>query len=232
MKKKKSNHTSRKYKARKFVFLFVLLTLILLIFFSFSRKKINKDQRFIRVAVCGCVKKPAVYTMKEYSDLAMLVGRAGGFKLNADVMKVNLDLIVKHDTVYHIPCKKNKNNQEVYKYVKEVNKEITKSYEDLAKSIVGEENDNEIEYYSILYVGIPAVFVLINYYPEFHRINFVHIPHSTVFLNNEYRLIDTFFTLDIYPTMRIIENRLKQRIDYYLIQDRFNFIDKLGVFII
>ena len=61
------------------------------------------------------------------------------------------------------------------------------------------------------------------------RINFVHIPHSTVFLNNDYRLIDLFFTLDIYPTMRIIEHRLKQKLDYYLIQDRFNFIDLIDM---
>ena len=76
---------------------------------------------------------------------------------------------------------------------------------------------------------MPAVYVLINYYPEFQRINFIHLPHSAMFLNNEYRLIDLFFTLDIKPLKDILQDQLAQKIDYFLIQDRFNFIDLIDL---
>ena len=169
--------------------------------------------------------------MRESSDVAMLVSRAGGLKLNADVTNVNFEKIVLHDSVYHIPCQKSNAGVSAYGYqvAKEVNSMIRSSYSDLTDEIVAENNERELKSFGILYVGIPVVFVIINYYPELQRINFVHVPHSTVFLNNDYRLIDLFFTLDIYPTMRIIEHKLKQKIDYYLIQDRFNFIDLIDM---
>jgi hypothetical protein len=205
--------------------------MILLLIFTLNFKKPGKESRLIRVAVCGCVKNPAVYTMRESSDVAMLVSRAGGFKLNADINRVNLDRVVLHDSVYHIPCRSLKSDSSVYGYkmAKEVNSLIRTSYVNLTNEIVAERNENELKYYSILYVGIPAVFVIINYYPELQRINFVHVPHSAIFLNNDYRLIDLFFTLDVYPTMRIIEHKLKQKLDFYLIQDRFNFIDLIDM---
>lgn len=230
LKKKGISNANRKYRNRKFFFWTVLLIILLLItLFTFRYCSHEPEERYIRVAVCGCVKQPAVYTMRESSDLAMLVTRANGFKLNADVLRVDLDKIVKHDSVYHIPCKKKEFSNASFKLVSEINTEIKRSYTDLTNQVVAESNDKEIKFYSILYVGIPAVFVLINYYPEYDRINFVHIPHSTLFLNNEYRLIDLFFTVGIYPTMRIVENRLKQKIDFYLIQDRFNFIDLINM---
>jgi hypothetical protein len=230
LKTKGISNTNKKYRNRKFFFWTILSIILLLItLFTFRYCSNEPEERYIRVAVCGCVKQPAVYTMRESSDLAMLVTRANGFKLNADVLRVDLDKIVKHDSVYHIPCKKKEFSNASFKLVSEINTEIKRSYTDLTNQVVAESNDKEIKFYSILYVGIPAVFVLINYYPEYDRINFVHIPHSTLFLNNEYRLIDLFFTVDIYPTMRIIENRLKQKIDFYLIQDRFNFIDLINM---
>ena len=46
-------------------------------------------------------------------------------------------------------------------------------------------------------------------------------------LYNDYRLVDIFFTLDIRPTIKILENKLSRKIDYYIIQDRSNFIDAI-----
>ncbi len=226
IKKSKRN----KYQKRKMWFwIFVgLVLLIALLIYLFYNKPVD-DKRFIRVATCGCVKHEAVYTMREGSDLAMLIRLANGFTLNADVLKVNMDKIVKNDSVYHIPCKGRGSNSQRYAFIDEYNRTIKTSYKDLAKEVVAASNEKAIKSYSILYVGLPSVFVLINYYPEFHKINFVHIPHSATFLNNEYRIVDLFFTLDIYPTMRIAERVLKQKIDYYLIQDRFNFIDLIDL---
>jgi anionic cell wall polymer biosynthesis LytR-Cps2A-Psr (LCP) family protein len=48
-------------------------------------------------------------------------------------------------------------------------------------------------------------------------------------MNNEYRLVDLYYSLDIYPTMRIVANKLKQHIDYYLIQDRFEYMDLIDL---
>lgn len=229
MEKRKKSRPN-KYQKRKMWFWIIvgLLILLALIIYLFYNKPVN-DKKFIRVATCGCVKHEAVYTMREGSDLAMLIRLANGFTLNADVLKVNMDKIVMNDSVYHIPCKGNGSGKLRYEFIDEYNKTIKTSYQDLTKEVVAMAKEKDIKSYSILYVGLPSVFVLINYYPEFRRINFVHIPHSAAFLNNEYRIVDLFFTLDIYPTMRILERNLKQKIDYYLIQDRFNFIDLIDL---
>jgi anionic cell wall polymer biosynthesis LytR-Cps2A-Psr (LCP) family protein len=224
-KKKKIN----KYKKRKYLFWSILLLLVVGIVSCMLSKKTEDQKRLIRVGICGCVNRPAVYSIREGSDLGMLVRLGRGFKLQADVYKLDLDKIVMNDTIYHIPCVKAESFSQRNALARELNRSIKESYSDLSKDVVGKYDDKEIRMYSILYVGLPAVYVLINYYPDFKRINFVHIPHSTLFLNNDYRLIDLFFTLDIYPTMRIIENRLKQKIDFYMIQDRFDFIDLIDM---
>ncbi len=228
-----STHQKHKrsiYAKRKMWFWIILLIILILgIILYFLLNKKTTEHRLIRVASCGCVNQRAVYTMREGSDLGMLIRLSKGFSINADVLHVNLDKIVLNDSVYHIPCQGAAGNKQRGEFIRQLNQSIKLSYKDLSKEVVAEAQQKDIECYTILYVGIPAVYVLISYYPEFHRINFVHIPHSALFLNTEYRLIDLFFTLDIYPTMRILEHTLQQKIDYYLIQDRFNFIDLIDL---
>lgn len=229
---KRKRKSLDKFKIRKISFwaALILLLIIALIYFLHSTKS-EVQHRLIRVGICGAVHIPAVYTMREGSDLGMLVRKANGFRANADVSKVNLDFIVQHDSIYHIPANGGSGNELrlSYELMSEVNRYTKASYTDLTQEVAREFKDKEIKKYSILYVGLPAVYVLINYYPEFNRINFIHLPHSTLFLNNEYRLIDIFFMLDIYPTMRILEHTLKQKIDFYLIQDRGKFIDLIDM---
>lgn len=199
--------------------------------FYLSATGAETPHRFIRVGICGAINKPAVYTVREGSDLAMLVMLAHGFSTDADIDKINLDYVVRNDSIYHIPAHGAKSYSRTISFMREINKMTNRAFKDVSKEITAKANEKEIKQYSILYVGLPAVYVLINYYPEFHRINFVHLPHSAVFLHNEYRLSDIFFTYGILPTMRILENRMKQKIDFYMIQDRFAFIDlidKLG----
>jgi hypothetical protein len=226
----KRKHKKTVYEKRKMWFWIILILLLLLsigLFFFLNRK--TTENRLIRVASCGCVNKRAVYTMREGSDLAMLIRMSKGFSINADAARVEMDKIVMNDSVYHIPCQGSSSNKRRYEFISQINQTIRLSYKDLSKEVVEAAQQKEIKCYSILYIGIPAVYVLINYYPEFHRINFVHIPQSALFLNTEYRLIDLFFTLDIYPTMRILEHSLRQKIDFFLIQDRFNFIDLIDL---
>ena len=224
--KKRSRKHFSKYKKRKVYFwltLFFILTLSITFYISVSGAE--NPQRFIRVGICGAINRPAVYTVREESDLAMLIMLAHGLTPGADIQKINLDSIVRNDSIYHIPAHGARNYSRTISFMREMNKSINMSFTDVSKEITAKSNEKEIKQFSILYVGLPAVYVLINYYPEFNRINFVHLPHSTVFLHNEYRLSDIFFTFGISPTMKILENRLKQKIDFYMIQDRFAFID-------
>ncbi|MDD3079954.1 MAG: LCP family protein [Paludibacter sp.] len=226
--KRKSTRYSDKFKKRKALFWWVLGVLVFLLLILMLWWKLPaKPDRYIRVGICGAVRVPAVYTMRDGADLGMLVRRANGFRANADIFKVNLERLLENDTIYHIPARGNGGNDVAWslRLNREVKNSIDKSYSDITQKVSREFDNKEIRKYSVLYVGLPAVYVLINYYPDFNRINFIHLPHSTVFLNNEYRLIDLFFTLDIYPTMRIVEHTLKQKIDYYLIQDRGMFVD-------
>lgn len=225
---------SRKYKTRKTIFWIV--TMLLFLFTLASCYYLSKEKtvnQYVRVGICGAVRVPAVYTIREGSDLGMLIRLAHGLKPNANTTNVNLEFVVQHDSIYHIPSLGNENDEFKFRYelYTEVNRSIKSRFVDVTKKVSNEMQVKEIRKYSILYVGLPAVYVLINYYPDYNRINFIHIPHSTLFLNNEYRLSDIFFTLDINPTRKILEHTLKQKIDYYLIQDRSMFIDlidKLG----
>lgn len=231
---KRKSSVAKKYNRRKALFWIVFSTLSLFILVAcYSMTRQNVENQYIRVGVCGAVRKPAVYTVREGSDLSMLIRLAKGVKANADLTKVDLDFIVKHDSIYHIPAVGNENDDlyMMQQLSMEVNQKTKMKFESVAQKVSREFKQSDIREYNILYVGMPAVFVLITYYPDFNRINFVHLPHSTILLNNEYRLIDLFFTLDISPTCRIIEHTLKKRIDFYLIQDRDKFIemiDKLG----
>ena len=217
-----------KYKWRKSLFWFAIIFLVLggLLLFVLLRKP-NVEHRVIRVAACGCVNHEAVFTLREGADVAMLVTMAKGLHKNADVFKIDFDHILENDTVYHFPCKSGEVN--AINAIDEINKSNRLIYRNLYKEVTAEANEKDIKMYSILYVGMPAVYVLINYYPEFQRINFIHLPHSAMFLNNEYRLIDLFFTLDIKPLKDILQDQLAQKIDYFLIQDRFNFIDLIDL---
>jgi len=221
-----------KYKKRKICFWIILCGLLIFgTVFYLMVDRVETPHRLIRVGICGAINRPAVYTMREGSDLSMLVVMAHGFTHNAEIKRVNLDRIIYNDSIYHIPASGTADNSKILSLIKDVNRSINISFNDVSKEVTHELKAPEIKQFSILYVGLPAVFVLINYYPEFHRINFVHIPHSSVFLYNEYRLSDIFFTLGINPTMKMLENCLKQKIDFYMIQDRFAFIDlidKLG----
>lgn len=221
-----------KFKIRKISFwiIFILILIVGFLFFLKSTKS-ELQHRFIRVGICGAVHIPAVYTMREGADLSMLVRQANGFRANANISKVNLDFIVQHDSIYHIPARGGEGSELrlSYELMSEVQRSTKASFTDLTQTVTREFKEKEIKKYSILYVGLPAVYVLINYYPEFNRINFIHLPHSALFLNNEYRLIDIFFMLDIYPTIGILEHTLKQKIDFYLIQDRGKFIDLIDL---
>ncbi len=229
-KKKHKRKKINKYKKRK-VFFWIVLLLLFIIGGSCIYKHGKKPVavRFIRAGICGAIKQPAVYNLREGSDLSMLIRLAKGLTYDADVSKIDLDLIIRHDSIYHIPEGTIDGGRALYQdsILYELNLQTSHTFNSISKEISAEFSEKEIKHYSILYIGLPAVFVLIDYYPEYSRINFTHIPHSTVFLHNEYRIADIFFIYDIYPTMRLLENKLKQKIDYYLIQDRFLFIDMI-----
>lgn len=224
------DETAAKYRKRKFWFWAVLVLLLLIsvvLFFLIPYLTKDKEQKLIRVGICGEVHIPAVYTMASGADLSMLVRRAYGLTPNADIRHVNMDRLLMNDTIYHIPGRGNAHAgadmQEALAAAMKIN------FKDIAANTTRESVDKEIRQINVLYVGFPAVYMIINYYPDFKRISITHIPHTTLFLNNDYRLIDIFFTIGIDPTVKLLENRLNQRIDYYLIQDRFSFIDLIDM---
>lgn len=225
---RKKRSLIHRHKKRKLLFWIIFAALsIVILFIILTYKNRQTEKQLIRVGICGAIHIPAVYTLNEGSDLGMLIRLANGLRTNADVHRVNPELIVKNDSIYHIPFKSLTNDgiKLTQELLFNVDKAMSSTYTNVTKDIVNEMHPQHIKVFSILYVGMPAVFVLINYYPDFHRINFVHLPHTTRFLNNDYRLIDLFFTLDVRPTMDILEHTLKQKIDYYMIQNRDNFIE-------
>lgn len=218
------NGSVRKYKKRKVYFWIILLSLILLsvgiyLFFLF---KTDDTRNLIRAGVCGAVKQPAVYTIREGADLSSLIRLANGITADADINGLDLDEIIENDTIYHIPARGNRDR--LNNFNSEV-KDLLASPIDLSYSDAVLRDS--LKQYSVLYVGLPTVYMLINYYPTLKKIDVVYIPHSTLLMMNDYRIVDILLTLDINYTVRLLENKLKQKIDRYVIQDRSGFIDMI-----
>jgi hypothetical protein len=220
---------ARQYRKRKIWFWSVFIVLLLgasgLLYYC-TTPETDNSKRLISVGICGEVRHDAVYHILEGSDLGQLIRFADGLTYNADIRKLDLNQIVLNDTIYHIPGRGYKSLAE-NTMLTELEKAISVQARNTALPSLYP--DKDFRYVSILYVGFPAVYMLINYYPEQHRVSIVHIPHSTSFFNNDYRLIDVFFTLGIKPTVRMLENRLQQRIQYYVIQDRTSFIEMVNL---
>ena len=215
-----------KYRRRKFVFWLGLCSVGLLavfLLFVWPLLKPEPKRELIRAGICGAVNSPAVYSLAKGADLAMLVRMAGGFTPSADFARVNLDRLVMHDTIYHIPARGVAGG--VPSLMDALKEPLSAPAADISKLVAAELGQKEIRKFTILYVGLPSVFVLITYAPDLKRIQFTHIPHSALFLNNDYRLQDIFFTVNIKSTVKLLENRLKQKIDYYLIQNRSAFLE-------
>ena len=227
--KSQAHNQSNKYRKRKawfwLIFCFAILAVSGILFYYTSTES-EKSANIISVGICGAVKHPAVYHIAEGSDLGLLIRHANGLNYCADIRKTDLNKVVLNDSVYHIPCR-------------QVMPGSSASLETtLAKAIASHPDsktpemkfpDKEIKKITVLYVGFPALYMLINYYPDQKRVSIVHLPHSTILLNNDYRLIDIFFMIGIRPTISILENCLQQRIDYYIIQDRFSFINLVNL---
>jgi hypothetical protein len=219
-------HTDR-YRRRKLWFwiAFILLFIIAAgLFILFSNPEKIFRNKIITVGICGEINRDAVYRVAEGSDLAQLIRRANGLTINADIRKLDLSLVVLNDSIYHIPRRPYNGGMNMKTALSEA---ISRQYKITPAPL--SYPDKDINHLTILYVGFPAVYMLINYYPDQKRVSIVHIPHSTILLNNDYRLIDIFFTLGIDPTIKILENTLNQKINYYLIQDRFSFIDLVNM---
>lgn len=218
------NKSVRKYRRRKVYFWIILLSLILLsigiyLFFFF---KTDDTKKLIRAGVCGAVKQPAVYTIQEGADLSSLIRLANGITADADINDWDLDEVIENDTIYHIPARGDLDR--LNNFYSEV-KDLLTSHMDLSYS--GAIPQDKLKQYSVLYVGLPTVYMLINYYPTLKKIDVVYIPHSTLLMMNDYRIVDILFTLDINYTIRLLENKLKQKIDRYVIQDRSGFVDMI-----
>jgi len=205
------------YKIRKTIFWLILAllfftALIFIIIFPFKKKYAEK-YNYLTVGICGCVNDRGVYRLPENSDLATLIYYAKGVSSRGDIRNLDLDQVLVNNSVYSIPCRK---------------AELDTSKIDITVNHKAKIDTVDQKLTNFLYVGFPAVYFLIQYSTTHKLINVIYLPHSSVFLNNDYRLIDLFFTLGIDQTMDILQKSLNQRIDHYYIQNKFSFIKMIN----
>jgi hypothetical protein len=219
-----------KYRTRKIIFWSSLGAIFLgAVFFIFILPGINwsRSDNEIRTGICGAIRQPAVYTMIEGSDLSMLIRRAGGLTPNADISRINLDRVLRNDTIYPIPSRlRPQADRELEDGLAEA---LTPDFEDIARRIAADMDQPPLKQINFLYIGFPAVYIIINYYPELNLMQMNHIPHTTLFLNNDFRLIDLFFMKGIDYTVRLIEIKMQTRIHHYVMQDRNSFIKMIDL---
>ena len=186
----KSESGYRRSKVIFWLFLLILLLIALLLIIFSNPTKTTTPYHYVTAGICGCVKEQAVYRLPQGADIATLIQYAGGITYNGDIRKVNLDHELQNDKVYHIPCLKNNLKKQSDKF--------------LSQNTQIETEIKDEELVSFLYIGFPAVYFLIQYSKTYKILNVIYIPHSTVFLDNEYRIIDLYFTLGIDPTLDIL----------------------------
>ena len=208
--RKKKISKSRK---RFWVSLIIISLLLVLLALLYPSGRTITPYRYVTVGTCGCVKNNAIYRLPEGADVAMLIEAAGGLTEKAYASEIEYDMALENDRVYSIPCR---GEGSVSGYLSKPDTILRFA-----------ETAPEEEVVTILYIGFPAVYFLIRYWVSHGIINVIYIPHSTVFMANEYRIIDLYFTLGIEPTVKILENALSRKIDYYYIQNKTSFIDMI-----
>ncbi len=213
------SNKEKKFKRKKhtliaLTLIFLLLTVVFVLFLGKNSQ--NTTNNYISVGICGAVNKPAIQFLPINSNLADLIKQAKGVKYNSDLRNIDLNTILQNDSIYYIPFRK------------ESEIKLKRSIIDNIPETYYTHNDDEI---NILYIGYPTLFSIINYNPNTKRIVITYIPDSSLFLDNEYRLIDVFLTLGKQYTIDMLSKSLGIKIDYYFIQDKSSFInivDKLG----
>ncbi len=232
VRRRKKYDYSNNYRRRKLIFWGVLLLAFivaaLLLLMPHLQYK-DPAAQTVRAGICGAVKTPAVYNVPKGADLAMLIRRAGGLTTRADIRNVDLDVIVQHDSIYHIPARVRRPDDpdDPLARISPWDFERLLAMPPVDVDLPPEFPD--IEQLNILYVGTPHVFIIINYYPSLRLANLMHVPYTTVFWGNEIRLMDIFFTMGIETTASVLANRFQMKIDHYMIQERFSFIEMIDL---
>ncbi|MFO8054410.1 MAG: LCP family protein [Bacteroidales bacterium] len=236
MQKVKRRHSRVKntdYQKRKIIFLGSLFSLFAIIFLLIllrgcETNNLTSPTKNIRAGICGEVQRPAVYDISADADLSTLIRKANGLTNFADIKNISLDQPIDNDSIYHIPgLGKPKGDSTHFNLFKIYNSSFARGASELPDTTHLLSGDPHIKQINVLYVGLPAVYIIINYFPELDRVNLTHIPHSSLLLSNNYRLIDIFFTLGIEPTKDIIERQLEIKLDYFIVQEKESFVQMI-----
>ncbi len=211
--------------------LLLLFTLFFLwMFKDFSDKESNIQS--LRVGICGQVNSPGIYDLYVGSDIGSLILAGGGISASADLSKMNLEELLENDSIYIVPTRvggvmdKDSLIKLAESSVLDIRARVSENSINVDLPFVnGINSDSDgIESFNVLYVGQPALFVLISYYPKLSKLYVTNIPHSTLLLKNNYRLSDLYMTFGKEVFKELIQNFMGVKIDYWIYQDRFSFV--------
>ena len=211
-----------------------IIAIIVFVLPSFHRGA--RDVPMIQVGINGEVSKPSIYTLPRGADLAMLVRKAGGVNLYADMHNIDLEQSLKRDSVYHIPTILCGDSPDMLtdapldfeQALKEaVAREMALAGIDPSAPIKPPLYEGNV--ITALYVGLPCTYILIKYYPDLQVVNLLQIPYTSVFVARYFRLMDAFFTLSEPEVITMLQARLNITIDYFVIQDRHSFIQMVDL---
>ncbi|OQX96040.1 hypothetical protein B6I21_02265 [candidate division KSB1 bacterium 4572_119] len=185
--------------------------LVYLLFF-YNPLEYKKEKLMISAGICGCVNQRAVYHLPVNSILADLIREAKGVNRRADMTRVNLAKPLMNDSVYHVPCKSKAASVSMPKM----------SYQPLQPKTI---QNKKADHINIFYGGLPHTFMLLQIYPELDLITVTHLPFYTSFSMEKQRLADFFFLMGVDPTVYMVQNFFREKIDFYFVQHRQSFID-------
>ena len=222
--------SNSKFRYRKRVFIIASVFVIAAFLYFLFAPFLNNERvvsKYINVGICGAINEPAVYNMQEGKILANLILAGNGLNINADIDRLDLDELLVKNKIYHIPYSKEAVSVDKNTVVSIAEKDSM----DNNSPISSRENINETTDINILYIGYPALFFVITYKENINKLVLTYIPYSTVFLDDNFRMIDIFFTLGLNSTVDVLQKSLNKKIDYYYMQDKpsfVNMINKMG----
>lgn len=201
----------------------IVAAIVYVLFAPCLNNKCEGKSKNIDVGICGAINRPAVYNMPEGKTLANLIVKGNGLHINADVDRLDLNEVLVKRHIYHIPSRKKSLSVENVKLFSFSDDEIL----DDSSPVSDRDADIGDKEINILYIGYPALFFIITYEEISKKVRLTYIPHSTVFLDNNFRMIDIFFTLGLNSTVKILQQSLSKKIDYYYMQDKSSFVNMI-----
>jgi len=198
------------------ILLALLIGLLGGLYLLFSPKKPIEQLSTYRVTITGQIKHAGVYDVPAGTDLSQLLHIAGGVTTAADISQLDLNQILKPNHTYVIPSKPISSAQD------------STSSMVMLPSEYNLQPPKQSDHTNILYVALPHTFILIQIFDNANSIVVTQLPFQMVSSPDTQTIMEDVQYGGISSLLQNIEALLKDKVDYYLLQDKAQFVTTMN----